>query len=102
MDKRSPLVFALFAFFAVSAIAQQTPSVSVADYQRAEKFLGSNTAPLVYHAIRPAWLADGRFWYRDAAEDGSQFMVVDPAHPQTPAPLFDHGRLASALSTAAG
>lgn len=85
------------------ASAQQTvPSVSVADYERAEKFLGPNTAPLVYHAIRPAWLADGRFWYRDNGPDGVQFLAVDPAHPQSPAPLFDHARLADALSSAVG
>jgi dipeptidyl aminopeptidase/acylaminoacyl peptidase len=98
---KTSLKFAVVLSLALSAVAQQS-SVTVADYQRAERFLASNTAPLVYHAIRPAWLADGRFWYRDSAEDGSQFLVADPAHPQSPAPLFDHARLAAVLSAAAG
>ncbi len=99
MLKRFSLI--LVCLTALFALAQQ-PTVTVADYQRAEKFLGSNTTPLVYHAVRPAWLADGRFWFRDNAENGTQFLVVDPAHPQAPAPLFDHARLASALSAAVG
>ena len=99
MRTRLLVIFVLVC--SVVAIAQQ-PTASIADYQRAEKFLASNTTPLVYHAIRPAWLADGRFWYRDTSADGSEFLVVDPAHPQTPTPLFDHARLAAALSAAAG
>jgi dipeptidyl aminopeptidase/acylaminoacyl peptidase len=95
------LKLALILSLALTAIAQ-TPTVTVADYQRAEKFLGSNTAPLVYHTVRASWLPDGRFWYRDTGADGSEFLAIDPAHPQTPAPLFDHARLAAALSAVAG
>jgi dipeptidyl-peptidase-4 len=95
------LKIVLFCLLAMAAVAQQT-AVSVSDYQRAEKFLAPNTAPLVYHAIRPSWLADGRFWYRDNGPEQVQFLVVDPAHPQTPAPLFDHARLAAAISAARG
>ncbi|MGH9521614.1 MAG: DPP IV N-terminal domain-containing protein, partial [Terriglobales bacterium] len=98
------LTLALLLATAVVSIAQQpsAPVVGVADYQRAEKFLAPNTAPLVYHAVRPAWLADGRFWYRDNGADQVQFLVVDPTHLQNPAPLFDHARLAQALSEAMG
>jgi dipeptidyl aminopeptidase/acylaminoacyl peptidase len=101
MPKFSLLKLAVVLLIAITAVAQQ-PAVTVADYQRAEKFLGSNTAPLVYHTVRASWLADGRFWYRDTSADGSEFLAIDPAHPQTPAPLFDHARLANALSAVAG
>jgi len=101
MFKPSLLKLAFVLLIAITAVAQQ-PAITVADYQRAEKFLGSNTAPLVYHTVRASWLPDGRFWYRDTGADGSEFLAIDPAHPQTPAPLFDHARLAAALSAVAG
>ncbi len=75
--------------------------LTAADYARAEKFLAQNTNPLVLHgAVRPAWLADGRFWYRNAIPEGFEFVVVDPAKG-TRARLFDHAKLAAALSKAA-
>src|SRR5579862_6888478 len=37
--------------------------------------------PLVQlHAVRPIWLPDDRFWYRDSSSGGAQFILVDPAH----------------------
>jgi len=78
---RAIAVTALSAIL-VPGVAQA--QATVADYQRAEKFLAANTTPLVYHAIRPAWLADGRFWYRDNAEDGAQFLVVYTRPPSLP------------------
>src|ERR1700734_2125017 len=63
------LPFALMAAVAVITAppsAAQQPSVNTtsaapvtvtaADYQHAEKFLGYNTAPLVFHRVRPTWL----------------------------------------------
>jgi dipeptidyl aminopeptidase/acylaminoacyl peptidase len=75
--------------------------VTAADYARAERFLGYNTTPLVFGAgIRPVALPDGRFTYRNAIPDGTEFLVVDPA-TRTRARAFDHPRLAAALSRAA-
>src|SRR5262249_38148336 len=52
-----------------SAFAQ--PKFTAADYQRAEKFMTYNTAPLVLRSgVRPNWLADDRFWYRVTTADG--------------------------------
>ena len=79
------------------APGQLTP----ADYARAEKFLAQNTNPLVLHgAVRPAWLADGRFWYRNAIPEGVEFVVVNPLKG-TRGRLFDQAKLAAALSKAA-
>ena len=37
-----------------------------ADYARAEQYMTYNTTPLVLRSgVRPAFLPDGRFWYRD-------------------------------------
>lgn len=93
---------AIFFGFALTVAAQQTRTITAADYARAEKFMGYNTAPLVLrNGVRPAWLANDRFWYRTTTEAGSEFMLVDPVKA-TRLPAFDHARLAAALSTAAG
>jgi dipeptidyl aminopeptidase/acylaminoacyl peptidase len=75
---------------------------TAADYTRAEQFMGYNTNPLVYSgAVRPAWLEDGRFWYRTTTADGTQFVLVNPENGSR-SPAFDHAKLAQALSAAAG
>jgi dipeptidyl-peptidase-4 len=76
-------------------------ALTPADYARAEKFMGYNTEPLVYHAIRPAWSGGERLWYRDTSADGKQFVVFDPATLKKE-PAFDNAKLAAALSSAAG
>ena len=76
--------------------------VTAADYARAEKLMGYNTTPLVFRAgVRPTWLADERFWYRNSTAEGTEFVLVDAARG-TRGPAFDHARLAAALSAAAG
>ncbi len=82
--------------------AQQPLQLTAADYARAERALAPNVAPLVSGlAGRPTWLADGRFWYRATAPNGSAFFIVDPAR-RTRESLFDATRLATALAAAAG
>jgi dipeptidyl aminopeptidase/acylaminoacyl peptidase len=82
--------------------AESPRALTAADYARAEKFMGYNTAPLVFRAaVRPNWLPDERFWYRVTTPEGSEFVLVDPAKG-TRAPAFDHGRLAATLSAVAG
>lgn len=83
-------------------IAQQPAALTTADYQRAEKWMGYNTNPLVFRTgIRPNWQDDGRFWYRVTTADGSEFVMVDTATGAKSA-VFDQAKLAAALSTAAG
>ncbi|MBZ5619377.1 MAG: S9 family peptidase [Acidobacteriia bacterium] len=100
---RSSVRFAIVAASlaaAIPGVAQQR--FSAADYARAEKSLGYNTTPLVFGSgVRPAWLPDGRFWYRNTTARGSEFVLVDPAKG-TRQPAFDHSRLAGTLSLAAG
>ena len=87
----------------VPAVAQQKvqPSVTAADYARAESFLSANTTPLVsYVMTSPNWLPDGRFLYRNVIPEGSEFIVADPSKRKR-SRAFDHVRLAQALSTAA-
>ena len=95
---------AMMALCGCSAVgaAQAGRVYTAADYAQAEKFMNYNVEPLVYHAVEhPKWLADGRFWYRDAGPDGVTYMLVDPAK-RTKAPAFDQSKLAAALNTASG
>ena len=59
-----------------------------------------NTAPLVSAAtVRPTWLENDRFWYRNITNEGAEFVLVDPLEG-TRQRAFDHARLAEALSAA--
>lgn len=93
----------IFAFV-LPAFAQQinTRSLTAADYEHAEKFLGYNTAQLIDRgSVKPNWVADDRFWYRVLTAQGSEFILVDPARG-TRVAAFDQQRLASALSATSG
>ncbi len=86
-------------------MAQQTDPprmLTPSDYARAEKWMPYNTNPLVFRSgVRPTWVADERFWYRITTPEGSEFLLVEAAKG-TRAPVFDHAKLAAALSTATG
>ena len=73
---------------------------AVADYSRAERFIPANTTRLVFGTVRPSWLKDDRFWFRDATPEGNEFVVVDAATGKR-STLFEHSKLAAALSSAA-
>lgn len=89
----------LCMFLPLPARAQGT----LADYQRAEKFLPGNIRRLISIAdVAPHWIGKGdRFWYSESGPKGTQFILVDPAK-NTSTPAFDQTRLAQALSRATG
>src|SRR5688572_1065438 len=95
------LLFFLFAtpiFF--SADAQD--ALTVKDYQNAENLLGYNTQKYVDRAgVAANWLPGDKFWYRVLTPAGSEFILVDPAKG-TKTTVFDHEKLAAALSAASG
>jgi dienelactone hydrolase len=96
------LFIAMFVASAPAA-AQQGPqrALTAEDYARAEQFLVQNTGPLVFGAtVRPNWLESGHFWYRNTIPEGGEFVLVDP-EGRTRERVFDHQRLAAALSEAA-
>ncbi|HJU74066.1 MAG TPA: DPP IV N-terminal domain-containing protein [Gemmatimonadaceae bacterium] len=81
----------------VAAMAQGTRT----DYARAEQLLGWNATELVLNdAPRVRWLPGDRFWYRNRGEKGYEFLMAD-ASTGAKRPVFDHVRLAAALSEAA-
>ena len=96
----------LLAFSGPLKLEAQAPyspaAVSADDYARAQGFLGATMNPLVYGTgVRPNWVEDGRFWYRNAFPGGSEFILVDPAD-RTRERAFDHERLARILSQTSG
>jgi len=98
------LLAAGFLTLASAQSGADTPrALTAADYARAEKFMSASVAGLVLKAgVRPAWLPDERFWYRNTlAEGASEFILVNPARG-TRAPAFDHAAVAAALSKASG
>jgi dipeptidyl aminopeptidase/acylaminoacyl peptidase len=93
--------FFLIAAPLAAQSAQSPRALTADDYARAERFLGTTTAPLVTGlGVRPTWLDDGRFWYRTSAANGFQFIMVDPGK-RTRSSAFDQARVAQALAAAA-
>ncbi len=95
------VVCAVACFLFCSRAIAQHKALTAADYARAEQFMDYNADPLVLHNIKPVWLPDGRFWYRDSSAEGNEFLVFDPVK-QSREPAFDHDKVASVLSKAAG
>ena len=92
------------AALALAALPLATPPALAqeVDYHRAELLLGWHTSPLVAGGpVAPNWIHDSdRFWYRNNSGAGHEFTFVDPVG-NVQRPLFDHYRLAAALSLAA-
>jgi hypothetical protein len=73
--------FVIAALAAAPALFAQQRPVTSADYAHAERFLNYNVTPLVFGtAVRPTWLPDDRFWFRDVTPTGAELILVDPAH----------------------
>jgi dipeptidyl-peptidase 4 len=107
-NRRSALLkvcaFLLLLTASIFCAAQQPNSakaLTADDYAHAEQFLTYKTTPLVYHSVRPTWIDDVRFWYRDTGAEGTHFVLYDTTK-QTRQPAFDHAKLATALSDATG
>lgn len=90
----------LLASLTGAGVAQQGRQLTTEDYARAERFMNYNVNPLVYHSVEhPAWMPDGRAWYRDRGPDGTTYILIDPAKA-TKGPAFDQAKLANALTSA--
>jgi dipeptidyl-peptidase-4 len=94
--------FSLVAILGASVVGQQRTALTPDDYTRAERFLAPAVTPLVVGgAVSATWLADDRFWYRNAIAGGTEFILVDPLK-KTRSRAFNHEKVAAALSAASG
>jgi dipeptidyl aminopeptidase/acylaminoacyl peptidase len=85
----------------VSLTAAAGAQGTALDFQRSETVNQRLAGLTVNVAEAPTWIGPTRFWYRKSVKGGSELMVVDAATGEK-RPLFDHARLAAALSSAAG
>ena len=101
MSSSSRVALLALTLVTTPALAQQPrPALTAADYARAERFTTWGVAPLVsVPSVRPTWLPDGRFYYRNATAAGAGLVVVDPAR-RTRTVAADAARLARALQAA--
>ena len=98
-------IFAALAVFGGAAVGASRFPVAQSsdikeDYARALAFRARIDGTVHNLPDPPSWLSDGRFWYRRTVRGGAEFVIVDPATTKKQ-PLFDHARLAAALSSAA-
>lgn len=97
------LVATLALTAAATLGAQQSRNYTAADYARAEQFLGYKVNPLVTSGpVRATWLADGRFWYRNATPAGAEVILVDPAKKTREVCAVPGATCSAAASGAAG
>lgn len=104
MGKRCRLLLATVLFFCWSSFSLCGQG-TLADYERAERFLPWNVKKLVTEArVSPHWIQDShRFWYLKESHGGRirEFILVD-ADKSTQGPAFDSSRLAVELSKRMG
>ena len=95
--------FLVLAVFTTALANQQAKRILTAeDYACAEKFLRQHTASLVFgDNVRPNWIDENHLWYRNNIPEGYEFVFVDAKKKQRKR-AFDHEKMASALSKAAG
>jgi dipeptidyl aminopeptidase/acylaminoacyl peptidase len=82
------------SFFTTGLFSQGT----LADYQRAEKFLRENVKKMIYgEYVRPNWIKEtSRFWYQLNSRKGKEFILID-AGKRRRKPAFNHLKLARSL-----
>jgi dipeptidyl aminopeptidase/acylaminoacyl peptidase len=87
----------------VAGLAWAEGSLDKAVYDRAARLVPPNLERLAFTLdVMPQWIRKtSRFWYRREARDGREFVLIEPAEARR-RPLFDHKRLADALSKATG
>ena len=89
---------------AAAAGAQTVPPPAVQpNYQLASQWTKAKVDKLVFStSVTPHWFSSGdRFWYSYKTSSGTAYYVVDPAKA-TRAALFDHVKLAAALTRLTG
>jgi dipeptidyl-peptidase-4 len=87
------------ALVSPSALHAQKPDPAP-NYDLAAQWTSQKVGKLVFDTtVNPRWLEKSdRFWYAYQTREGRKFWFVDPVK-KTKAPLFDHAKMAAALTT---
>ncbi len=99
---RSFVAWSLSAAMAVAigaAPVAQQPVTPAPNYELAAAWTAQKVGRMVFDtSVTPRWLESGdRFWYAYQTREGRKFYIVDPVK-KTKAPLFDHAKMAAALT----
>lgn len=99
---RSFIAWSLSAAMAVAigaAPVAQQPVKPAPNYELAAAWTTQKVGRMIFDtSVTPRWLESGdRFWYAYQTREGRKFYVVDPVK-KTKAPLFDHAKMAAALT----
>jgi dipeptidyl aminopeptidase/acylaminoacyl peptidase len=99
----STVAIALASMPAVEAQNGSPLPTPAPNYDLASAWMPSKVSRLVFDtSVTPRWLeTSDRFWYAYNTRDGRRFMLVDPVK-KTKAPLFDHAKMAAALTSITG
>ena len=97
------LLIGVCAFALTSALSgplQAQKAERAPNYDLAAQWTPDKVRKMVFDtAVTPRWLErSDRFWYVYQTRDGRRFYFVDPVK-KTKAPLFDHAKMASALTS---
>ena len=98
---RQPILWIL-SFGLLFSCNKKEQEVTLADYQRAEKFLRVNTIPLAYGLVSgQVWTSNDKLIYRNSLAEGTEYILADPGS-KSKGRAFDHEKLAGALSKQTG
>ena len=94
---------ALSAVSAPTINAQNGHAALTPNYGLAAQWTPQKVSKMVFDtSVTPRWLETGdRFWYSFQTRDGRKFYLVDPVR-KGKAPLFDHAKMAAALTSITG
>jgi dipeptidyl aminopeptidase/acylaminoacyl peptidase len=79
MKHRFYTLYLLFLLPGQLLLGQAGKTFTAADYDRAAAMLNGNASKLLDNAIRPAWTADSRVWYRSSVGNQTTYKLFDPA-----------------------
>ncbi len=106
--KRNLTLLAMFLCFPFMVASMGQPNqdsnrqLTPQDYARAQGMMSDSLNDLILNRINSSgWTDDNRFWYNTNTSRGHRFIEVHP-EDKTREPLFDHSKLAKALSKKEG
>jgi dipeptidyl-peptidase 4 len=95
-----PAAVLIAVMLAPALEAQKPDAAALPNYELAAQWTSDKVRKLVFDtSVTPRWLErSDRFWYAFQTREGRRFYFVDPVK-RSRAPLFDHAKMAAALTS---